>query len=63
MPTSARPHPSLNAMLLCDLTIREHASQFSKRPDLEEFLRRLAKRAGGAADLPLAEGFKQITLS
>ena len=26
MPTSARPHPSLNAMLLCDLTIREHGT-------------------------------------
>ena len=26
MATSARPHPSLNAMLLCDLTIREHGT-------------------------------------
>ena len=28
MPTSGptRPHPSLNAMLLCDLTIREHGT-------------------------------------
>ena len=27
MPSSPeRPHPSLNAMLLCDLTIREHGS-------------------------------------
>ena len=26
VPTSARPHPSLNAMLLCDQTIREHGT-------------------------------------
>ncbi|MGH2392545.1 MAG: PIG-L deacetylase family protein, partial [Candidatus Limnocylindria bacterium] len=43
--------------------VREHGSQFSKHPDLEGFLRRLATRAGGSADLLLAEGFKRIALS
>ena len=41
--------------------VREHASQFGKHPDLEGFLRRLAKRARGAPDLSLAEGFKRLT--
>lgn len=41
---------------------REHVSQFGNHPDLEGFLRRLAKRAGGGPDLPLAEGFKSITI-
>lgn len=43
--------------------VRMHATQFGKHPDVEGFLRRLAERAGGAHNLPLAEGFKQLTLS
>lgn len=38
-----------------------HASQFGRHPDLEGFLRGLAQRAGAAAGLPLAEGFKRLT--
>jgi LmbE family N-acetylglucosaminyl deacetylase len=41
--------------------VHEHASQFGKHPDLEGFLRRLAKRAG-ASDLSLVEGFKRLIL-
>jgi LmbE family N-acetylglucosaminyl deacetylase len=43
--------------------VREHASQFGNNPDLEGFLRRVTKRTGGASDLPLAEGFKKISLA
>jgi len=43
--------------------VRAHVSQFSKHPDLEGFLRGLAARAGAPAGLPLAEGFKRLTLS
>ena len=38
--------------------VREHASQFSKHPDLEGFLCRLGKRAGGVSDLPLDRGLQ-----
>jgi hypothetical protein len=42
--------------------VRAHASQFGRHPDVEGFLRRLAERAGGAHNLPLAEGFKRLAL-
>jgi LmbE family N-acetylglucosaminyl deacetylase len=43
--------------------VRAHATQFNTHPDVEGFLRRLAGRAGEAAGLPVAEGFKRLTLS
>jgi LmbE family N-acetylglucosaminyl deacetylase len=39
--------------------VRQHASQFGKHAELEQFLRRLASRAGSTFDRPLVEGFKR----
>ena len=43
--------------------VRAHASQFSKHPDLEGFLRRWAERVGDGVRVPLAEGFKRLARS
>jgi LmbE family N-acetylglucosaminyl deacetylase len=43
--------------------VRAHATQFGKHPDVEGFLRGLAARAGAPWNMPLAEGFKKLTLS
>lgn len=43
--------------------VRAHASQFGKHPDLEGFLRGMARRAGGASGFALAEAFKRLTPS
>jgi LmbE family N-acetylglucosaminyl deacetylase len=40
-----------------------HASQFSRHPDLQAFLRGQAVRAGHPFGLELAEAFKRLTLS
>lgn len=40
--------------------VRAHASQWSKRQDLEGFFRRRAESMGEAGGLPLAEAFKRL---
>jgi LmbE family N-acetylglucosaminyl deacetylase len=45
------------------LAVGAHASQFSRHPDLQGFLRGLAARAGHPFGLELAEAFKRLTLS
>jgi LmbE family N-acetylglucosaminyl deacetylase len=40
--------------------VREHASQFGHRQDLDEWLRGLGERAGRPFGLPLAESFKRL---
>lgn len=43
--------------------VRAHESQFGHRSDFDQFLRRLAERAGAGRGVLLAEGFKRLVLS